>query len=47
MRAAVFDTARGLFRLSLHERGRAALALNLFTHGLLTLLIWALVWAAQ
>jgi TolA-binding protein len=46
-RAAASDTARGLLRLALHERGRAALALNLFTHALLTLLLWALVWAAK
>lgn len=47
LRAAVYDTAHGLLRLALHERGRAALALNLFTHGLLTLLLWSLLWAAQ
>lgn len=47
MRAAASDTTRGLFRMALHERGRAALALNLFTHGLLTLLIWSLVWAMK
>jgi TolA-binding protein len=41
------DLARGLVRIALRERGRAALALNLFTHGLLTLLIWSLIWAAQ
>jgi hypothetical protein len=45
--AAASDLARGLVRLALHERGRAALALNLFTHGLLTLLVWSLIWAAQ
>jgi len=47
LRAAAYDTAHGLLRLALHERGRAALALNLFTHGLLTLLLWSLLWAAQ
>jgi TolA-binding protein len=47
LRAAASDTMRGLLRLALHERGRAALALNLFTHGLLTLLVWSLVWAAR
>lgn len=47
LRAAAYDTARGLLRLALHERGRAALALNLFTHGLLTLLLWSLLWAAR
>jgi hypothetical protein len=41
------DLARGLVRIALRERGRAALALNLFTHGLLTLLIWSLIWAAK
>lgn len=47
LRAAVYDTAHGLLRLALHERGRAALALNLFTHGLLTLLLWSLLWAMK
>lgn len=47
LRAAAYDTAHGLLRLALHERGRAALALNLFTHGLLTLLLWSLLWAAK
>lgn len=47
LRAAVYDTAHGLLRLALHERGRAALALNLFTHGLLTLLLWSLLWAVR
>ncbi|HWS89316.1 MAG TPA: tetratricopeptide repeat protein [Pyrinomonadaceae bacterium] len=37
----------GLLRLTLRERGRAALALNLFTHALLTLLMWAVLWAMQ
>ena len=46
LRAAVTRTAGGLLRLALHERGRAALALNLFTHGLLTMLLWAVLWAA-
>lgn len=45
-RSAAWRAAAGLFRLALHERGRAALALNLFTHGLLTLLLWAVLWAA-
>ena len=39
--------AGGLLRLALHERGRAALALNLFTHGLLTVLVWAVLWAVK
>lgn len=47
LRAAAYDTAHGLLRLALHERGRAALALNLFTHGLLTLLLWSLLWAMK
>lgn len=46
-RAAAYDTAHGVLRLALHERGRAALALNLFTHGLLTLLLWSLLWAMK
>lgn len=37
----------GLLRLALHERGRAALALNLFTHGLLTFLFWFVLWAMR
>jgi hypothetical protein len=41
------DMLRGLVRIALRERGRAALALNLFTHGLLTILVWSLIWAAQ
>jgi hypothetical protein len=47
LRAAMCETARRLARLALHERARAALALNLFTHGLLTLLLWAVLWAAK
>jgi hypothetical protein len=47
MRTACARTAGGLLRLALHERGRAALALNLFTHGLLTFLFWAVLWAAK
>jgi hypothetical protein len=47
LRAAAGQTARDLLRLALHERGRAALALNLFTHGLLTVLLWAVLWAAR
>ncbi len=39
--------AGGLLRLALRERGRAALALNLFTHALLTLLLWAVLWAMR
>lgn len=45
--AAFARTAGGLLRLTLHERGRAALALNLFTHGLLTVLLWAVLWAMK
>lgn len=47
LRDAAGEAARGLFRLMLHERGRAALVLNLFTHGLLTLLLWVVLWAAR
>ncbi|HEX8149347.1 MAG TPA: hypothetical protein VF591_19345 [Pyrinomonadaceae bacterium] len=46
-RTAFARTAGGLLRLALHERGRAALALNLFTHGLLTVLLWAVLWAMR
>jgi hypothetical protein len=46
-RSAAGRAAAALLRLALHERGRAALALNLFTHGLLTLLLWAVLWAMQ
>jgi outer membrane protein assembly factor BamD (BamD/ComL family) len=45
--ATVARAAGGLLRLALHERGRAALALNLFTHALLTMLLWAVLWAAR
>jgi TolA-binding protein len=47
LRAAVGETAHGILRLALHERGRAALVLNLFTHGLLTVLLWAVLWAVK
>lgn len=47
LRAGVARAAGGLLRLTLHERGRAALALNLFTHGLLTVLLWAVLWAMR
>jgi TolA-binding protein len=47
LRAGGGQTARGLLRLALHERGRAVLALNLFTHGLLTVLLWAVLWAIR
>jgi hypothetical protein len=46
-RSAAGRAAAELFRLTLHERGRAVLALNLFTHGLLTALLWALLWASH
>lgn len=46
-RAAARDLWRGLFRIILDERGRAALALNLLTHGLLTALLYALMWAIR
>jgi outer membrane protein assembly factor BamD (BamD/ComL family) len=45
--ASAARTAHGLLRLALHERGRTALALNLFTHGLLTVLLWAVLWALR
>ncbi|MBC7932746.1 MAG: outer membrane protein assembly factor BamD [Rubrivivax sp.] len=41
------EVAHRLFQLAAHERGRAALVLNLFTHGLLTVLLWAVLWAAK
>jgi outer membrane protein assembly factor BamD (BamD/ComL family) len=47
LRAGVARTAGGLLRLALHERGRANLALNLLTHGLLTVLLWAVLWAMR
>jgi outer membrane protein assembly factor BamD (BamD/ComL family) len=47
VRDAASRTAHGFTRLALHERGRAALVLNLFTHGLLTVLLWAVLWAMQ
>ena len=47
LRASCARTAGGLLRLALHERGRAALALNLLTHGLLTVLLWAVLWAMR
>ena len=47
LRDTAGQTARDLLRLALHERGRAALALNLFTHGLLTALLWAVHWASR
>lgn|GEM_PF-902468 len=46
-RAASVETAQRLARLALSERGRAALALNLFTHGLLTVVVWAAIWAMK
>jgi outer membrane protein assembly factor BamD (BamD/ComL family) len=47
LRDAAGETAHRLLRLAAHERGRAALALNLLTHGLLTLLLWAALWATK
>ncbi|HZB44916.1 MAG TPA: hypothetical protein VE360_06720, partial [Pyrinomonadaceae bacterium] len=46
-RAASRDLWRGLARIVLDERGRAALALNFITHGLLTALVYALMWAIR
>jgi hypothetical protein len=37
----------GLWQVILDERGRAALALNFVTHGVLTLLLYALFWVAR
>jgi hypothetical protein len=36
-----------LWRIVLDRRGRAALALNFLTHGVLTVLLWALAWALR
>ncbi|HYH87531.1 MAG TPA: tetratricopeptide repeat protein [Pyrinomonadaceae bacterium] len=47
VRAASGEVAQRLFQLATHERGRAALALNLFTHGLLSVLLWAVLWAMK
>jgi len=47
LRAASGGAAHELLRLSLKERVRAALALNILTHALFTLLLWAVVWAAR
>ncbi len=44
-RAASRDVWRGLWQIVLDEKGRAALALNFVTHGLLTALVYALMWA--
>jgi hypothetical protein len=46
-RSAASRAAGSLLRVALHERGRAALTLNLFTHGLLTALLWAVLWAMR
>ncbi|HEU4594289.1 MAG TPA: hypothetical protein VFS10_03895, partial [Pyrinomonadaceae bacterium] len=40
----VFDV---LWQIVLDRRGRAALALNFLTHGVLTVLLWALAWALR
>lgn len=47
LREAAAESAHNLLQLAAHERGRAALALNLFTHGLLTILLWAVLWAMK
>jgi hypothetical protein len=36
-----------LWQIVLDRRGRAALALNFLTHGVLTVLLWALAWALR
>jgi TolA-binding protein len=49
--ARAFSGGRGVWqtlrRTLLDERGRAALAINFLTHGLLTALLWALTWALR
>ena len=47
LRDAAGRVGRTLFEVALDERGRAAIALNLLTHGLLTALLWALLWALR
>jgi TolA-binding protein len=44
-RAAARDAWRSLRQVVFDEKGRAALALNFVTHGLLTALVYALMWA--
>ncbi|MDQ3745475.1 MAG: outer membrane protein assembly factor BamD [Acidobacteriota bacterium] len=47
LRGSAGEAAHKLLQLTTHERGRAALALNLFTHALLTVLLWAVLWAMK
>ena len=46
-RGATGEVAHRLFQLVAHERGRAALTLNLTTHDLLSVLLWAVLWAMR
>lgn len=46
-RAASRDAWRGFWQIVSDEKGRAALALNFVTHGLLTALLYALMWALR
>ncbi|HEX8476639.1 MAG TPA: hypothetical protein VF666_21760 [Pyrinomonadaceae bacterium] len=46
-RRLTHHAAQELWRLTLDGRGRSALALNLLTHGLLTVLLWTLTWALK
>ncbi len=45
--AAAGGAAQVLWQIVLDRRGRAALALNFVTHGVLTVLLWALTWALR
>jgi outer membrane protein assembly factor BamD (BamD/ComL family) len=47
LHTAAANLRRTLLDVALDERGRAAIALNLLTHGLLTALLWALAWALR
>ncbi|MCA1634230.1 MAG: hypothetical protein LC802_11180, partial [Acidobacteria bacterium] len=45
--AATRGVWRVLWQVALDRRGRAALTLNLVTHGVLSALLWALTWALR
>lgn len=47
LRASAANLGRTLLEVALDERGRAALAINLLTHGLLTVLLWVLLRALR
>jgi TolA-binding protein len=47
LRGSAGDAAHKLLQLLTHERGRTALALNLFAHSLLTVLLWVVLWAMK